>query len=377
MKILKVQPVTAPLLAWFDKHARTLPFRGTRDAYAVWVSEIMLQQTQVAAVVPYYERFMARFPTVQKLAAARLDTVLKLWQGLGYYSRARNLHKAAQLVVQRHSGVFPAAFEDIVALPGIGRYTAGAIASIAFGQCVPVLDGNVMRVLCRLYLLKDNPKASAVQKQLWLLAAAHVPTDRPGDYNQAIMELGAMVCTPKSPDCPHCPVQKTCLAFAGGVQETLPNIPKAAATPHYTVAVGLVFKDGKLLIDKRKPDGLLGGMWELPGGKKQKKETLKQAVAREIAEETGLAVSVGGRLCVVRHAYSHFRITIHAFYCDYVGGTAKPLGCAAVKWVAPAALKKYAFPAATVKIFAYLPPNAVYKKQKPSRASGRIATPTG
>lgn len=348
------QQLAPLLLAWFDKHARVLPFRGTRDAYAVWVSEIMLQQTQVATVVPYYERFMARFPTVEKLASARLDSVLKLWQGLGYYTRARNLHKAARLVVQRHGGVFPSAFEDIVALPGIGRYTAGAIASIAFNQVVPVLDGNVMRVLCRLYCVEDNPKMPAAQKHLWQLAATLVPHERPGDYNQSIMELGATVCTPKSPECAHCPAQSLCLAYARGLQETLPNIPKAAATPHYTVAVGLVFKDDKLLIDKRKPDGLLGGMWELPGGKKQKTETLKQTVAREIREETGITVAVGSRLCVVRHAYSHFRITLHAFRCDYADGTAKPLGCAAVKWVTPKALKKYAFPAATIKVFSRL-----------------------
>jgi len=354
MKKPPPQQLAPLLLTWFDKHARVLPFRGTRDAYAVWVSEIMLQQTQVATVVPYYNRFMARFPTVEKLASARLDSVLKLWQGLGYYTRARNLHKAARLVVERHGGVFPSAFDDIVALPGIGRYTAGAIASIAFNQAVPALDGNVMRVLCRLYCLHDNPKTSAAQKRLWQLAATLVPADRPGDYNQSMMELGATVCTPKSPDCGHCPVQPLCLAYARGVQETLPKIPKAAATPHYTVAVGLVFMGEKLLIDKRKPEGLLGGMWELPGGKKQKNETLKQTVAREIAEETGITVAVGKRLCAVRHAYSHFRITIHAFCCDYAGGTAKPLGCAAVKWVAPTELKKYAFPAATKKVFSYL-----------------------
>ena len=351
MKKLQPTELHNALLSWFDAYARKLPFRGTKDPYAVWVSEIMLQQTQVTTVVPYYQRFMKRFPTVATLAAARLDSVLKLWQGLGYYTRARNLHKAAKVIVERHNGTFPDTFEHLIALPGIGRYTAGAIASIAFGLPVPVLDGNVMRVLCRLYRLSDNPKSPAAQKHLWLLAKTLEPKARPGDFNQSLMELGATICTPKNPDCTHCPVEKLCLAKACGEQELLPKMPKAAPTPHYTVAVGLVFKNGKLLIDKRKTDGLLGGMWELPGGKKQKGETLKQAVAREIAEEVGVTVTVGKRLCIVRHAYSHFRITLHAYHCQYTGGTAKALHCAAVKWIAPKDIKKYAFPAATVKVF--------------------------
>lgn len=347
----RTQTIQKRLLKWFDIHARTLPFRGVRDPYAIWISEIMLQQTQVTTVVPYYQRFMKRLPTVQALASARLDTVLKLWQGLGYYSRARNLHKAAGLIVSRHDGTFPDTLEALTALPGIGRYTAGAIASIAFGRRVPVLDGNVMRVLCRLDRLPDNPKTAAAQKHLWHLAETLVPQRRPGDFNQALMELGATVCAPKSPDCAACPLQSLCSAYAHDEQDVLPRMPKAAATPHYTVAVGLVIKDGKLLIDKRKPDGMLGGLWELPGGKKRKNETLKHTVAREIKEETGIEVVVGKRLCIVRHAYSHFRITLHAYPCDWAGGTARPIHCTAVKWVAPKDLNKYAFPAATVKIF--------------------------
>ena len=352
MKNLHKTELNTALLSWFDAYARKLPFRGVKDPYAVWLSEIMLQQTQVTTVVPYFERFMKRFPTVQKLAAARLDSVLKLWQGLGYYTRARNLHKAARIIVEQHRGVFPDTFDAIIALPGIGRYTAGAIASIAFGLPVPVLDGNVIRVLCRLYRLSENPKTPAAQKHLWHLAETLVPQNRPGDFNQSLMELGATLCTPKNPNCPQCPVQSLCQAYARNEQDVLPRMQKNASTPHYTVAVGLIFNGGKLLIDKRSPDGFLGGLWELPGGKKQKNETLKHAVAREIKEETGVEVIVGKRLCIVRHAYSHFRITLHAYRCDYVGGTAKAIHCAAVKWVAPKDINKFAFPAATLKIFA-------------------------
>jgi A/G-specific adenine glycosylase len=352
MKNLHKTELNTALLSWFDAYARKLPFRGVKDPYAVWLSEIMLQQTQVATVIPYYERFMKRFPTVQKLAAARLDSVLKLWQGLGYYTRARNLHNAARVIVERHNGVFPDTFDALVALPGIGRYTAGAVASIAFGLPVPVLDGNVMRVLCRLYRLSDNPKSPAAQKHLWHLAETLVPQDRPGDFNQSLMELGATVCTPKNPNCPNCPVQRLCQACARNEQDVLPRMPKTAPTPHYTVAVGLVFHGDKLLIDKRNADGFLGGLWELPGGKKKKDETLKQTVARELKEETGVDVVVGKRLCTVKHAYSHFRITLHAYRCDYAGGTARAIHCAAVKWIAPKDIDKYAFPAATVKIFA-------------------------
>lgn len=351
MKNLHKTELNTALLSWFDAYARKLPFRGVSDPYAVWVSEIMLQQTQVATVVPYFERFMKRFPTVHKLAAARLDSVLKLWQGLGYYSRARNLHNAARVIVHDCDGLFPDTFDALIALPGIGRYTAGAIASIAFNQPVPVLDGNVMRVLCRLYRLPDNPKSPAAQKHLWQLAESLVPNNRPGDFNQSVMELGATVCTPKNPNCPGCPVHSLCLAYTHHEQDVLPKMPKAAPTPHYTVAVAMVFKDGKLLIDKRKPDGMLGGMWELPGGKKKSDETLKQTVVREVKEEVGVDVVVGKRLCIVRHAYSHFRITLHAYRCTWAAGTAKPLHCAAVKWIAPADIGKYAFPAATLKIF--------------------------
>jgi len=345
------------LLGWFAAAARTLPFRGTRDPYAIWLSEIMLQQTQVATVIPYYERFLKKLPTIESLAAAKLDTVLKLWQGLGYYTRAKSLHKAAQFIMQQHGGQFPTDFEQILDLPGIGRYTAGAIASIAFGQRKAVVDGNVIRVLCRLYAIGDNPADAKTRDKLWAIAEDLLPKINCGDWNQALMELGSEICTPANPQCSGCPVRQCCQAFKCDLQAVLPIRKKAPKTPCYTVVVGLVIDQrGRILIDKRKAEGFLGGLWELPGGKKQKSETFKAALEREIREETGLTVKAGKKLCTVKHAYSHFSVVLHTYHCTPVSGKAKALTCDAVRWISPADIRKYAFPAGTMKIFAKIKP---------------------
>ena len=339
------------LLKWFRANARDLPWRRNRTPYAVWVSEIMLQQTQVATVIDYFNRFLKRFPTVEKLARAKQDTVLKLWEGLGYYSRGRNLHKAAKIIVSEYNSQLPDTIDQLQKIPGIGRYTAGAIASIAFNKPAPILDGNVIRVLCRIFRIKGNPKDTATKNKLWQLADTLVHTKHPGQFNEAMMELGALVCTPSNPQCSSCPLIKFCKAFKHNEQESLPVKQKQAPLPHYTIVVGVVYKDGKILIDKRKQNALLGGLWEFPGGKKRKNESFKNAVAREVKEETGIETEVGKRLCIVKHTYSHFKITLHAYMCDYTSGTAKPLACDAVKWITPKDLKKHAFPAANLKIF--------------------------
>lgn len=343
-------PIQRNLLKWFRDNARDLPWRKNRTPYAVWVSEIMLQQTQVATVIPYFDRFMKRFPTVEKLARAKQDTVLKHWEGLGYYTRGRNLHKAAKLIVSDYGGQLPDTVEELQKIPGIGRYTAGAIASIAFNRPAPILDGNVIRVLCRLFCIDGNPKDDATKNQLWQLAEKLVHTKHPGDFNEAMMELGATVCTPQNPACLICPLQKQCSAMKTGRQHELPVRQKQKTLPHYTIVVGIVFKDDKVLIDKRKQNALLGGLWEFPGGKKKKNESFKSAVAREVKEETGIDITVGKRLCIVKHTYSHFKITLHAYLCEYESGTATPLACDAVKWITQKDLDKYAFPAANVRI---------------------------
>jgi len=340
------------LLAWYRREARDLPWRRTRDPYAIWVSEIMLQQTQVETVGPYYRRFMERFGTVQALAGARLDSVLKAWEGLGYYTRARNLHAAARMVCRDHGGRIPDTVEGLRALPGIGRYTAGAIASIAFGRDAPVLDGNVTRVLCRVFAVEDDPKRAAVQRRLWGLCAELLPRGRAGDFNQAMMELGARVCRPQNPACEACPIRGGCRARAQGRAEQLPVRRSGRALPRHTIAVGIVWKDGRVLIDKRRADAMLGGLWEFPGGKKRPRERLADAVVREVYEEVGIRVEPTCRRMVVDHAYSHFRIRLHAYDCRYVSGRVRAVGCAAARWVRPEHLQRFAFPAANQKIIA-------------------------
>jgi len=342
--------IRAALTRWYRRHSRDLPWRGTAGPYPVWLSEIMLQQTQVATVIPYYERFLKRFPTVRALARARLDSVLKAWEGMGYYTRARNLHAAARQVVAEFDGRLPRSVKELRRLPGIGRYTAGAIASIAFGLDEPVLDGNVTRVLSRLFAIRKDVTGPATQRKLWALAESLLPKGKASMFNQAMMDLGATVCVPRGPRCEQCPLRKVCRAKAKGIQDNLPVKRKAKPVPHYEIGAAIVRRAGTILIAQRKPEGLLGGLWEFPGGKREPDETLEECAVRETREETGVNAKVLRPLAVVKHAYSHFRITLHAFECRYLSGRTRALGCAAWKWVAPKNLKRYAFPRANRKI---------------------------
>lgn len=254
----------AALLAWYDHGQRELPWRATRDPYAIWVSEVMLQQTQVDRVIGYYQRFLERFPTVQALAAAEVAEVLSLWSGLGYYSRARNLHAAAVELVANFKGKLPRTVEALRTLPGFGRYTAGAVASIAFGEEAPLVDGNVARVLSRLFEIDGAPQDKAREATLWELASLLVKGERPGDFNQALMELGATVCTPSSPTCLLCPVQKHCRALAVGRVNELPPPRKLSPRKRLELAVALSHRDGNVLLARRAEKGLFGGLWEMP-----------------------------------------------------------------------------------------------------------------
>ncbi len=341
--------LSACLLEWYTQHAADLPWRRTPDAYTTWLSEVMLQQTQIETVIPYYHRFLEKYPTVQALAATSLDEVLKLWEGLGYYSRARHLHQTSRIISEQYHGIFPCDVTKLLDLPGIGRYTAGAIASIACGQRVPVLDGNVMRVFSRLLDIPDDVTQLSVQNRLWQIAEDFLPETDTGDYNQALMELGQKICTPRQPDCTHCPVQAMCKAFAAGTQLERPMKKKKAATPHYDVAAGLIYDEqGRLMIAQRPAEGLLGGLWEFPGGKQEAGETLPECLQRELREELAIEVEVGALFVNVKHAFTHFKITLHAFECRYQGATpphTQPqlLGAQAYAWVTPAEFDRYSF----------------------------------
>ncbi len=314
----------------------------------------MLQQTGVQTAIPYYERFLKRFPTVEKLARARLDTVLKHWEGLGYYARARNLHRAARDIVARFDGQVPQTAAELRSLPGIGRYTAGAIASIAFDQRTPVVDGNVERVLCRVFRIREAPKDAAVHKRIWSIAEGLLPAERVGQFNQALMELGAEICTPRNPRCADCPLRRVCEARLHGEQNSLPVRSVKKPLPRHNVVVGVIYRDGRLLIDKRRPEGLLGGLWEFPGGKVRTGESLQAALRRELREELAITVRVNRPLTVVDHTYSHFHVRLHVFECTHVSGRPRCITCDDVKWVRLQDLGRYAFPAANNKIIRVL-----------------------
>jgi len=339
------------LLAWAETSLRDLPWRSARSPYAVWVSEIMLQQTRVETVIPYYQQWMARFPTIEALARAELGEALKLWEGLGYYARCRNLHRAAQIVVTEYGGKLPARRDDLLALPGIGPYTVGAILSIAFDQDAAVLDGNVRRVFSRLYALGDNPRTAQTRARLWTLARALVPVGRAGLFNEALMDLGATVCLPRNPHCGVCPLADICRAFANGDPESYPPRVKRTRPPHYNVAAGVIWRGDRLLIAQRPLNGLLGGMWEFPGGKQEPGESLPECLMRELREELDINVQVGRQLTVVHHAYTHFRVTVYAFECEYASpGEPQAIGVNAWEWIGMDDLDEYALPVVDRKI---------------------------
>ncbi len=341
------------LLAWYAAQGRDLPWRRERDPYRIWVAEIMLQQTQVKTVLPYYQRFLTAFPEVQTLAQADRQQVLKAWQGLGYYRRAHHLHQAAQQIVQQHQGQFPTDFQQAIALPGIGRTTAGGILSAAFNQPVAILDGNVKRVLARLLALPRPPAQATAQLWQWserLLARSH-----PRDFNQALMDLGATVCTPQQPQCPTCPWVSACQAHALNLQQQLPMRQPAAPLPHKHIGVAVIRNQaGQVLIDRRHDEGLLGGLWEFPGGKIEAGETVAECIRREIREELALDIEVGEHLLTLEHAYSHFRVTLYVHHCRYLGGEPQALESQEVRWVPVADLDQFPFPKANAQIVAKL-----------------------
>lgn len=329
------------VIRWYKENKRALPWREQPDPYWVWVSEIMAQQTRLDTIIPYFLHWMQKFPSIAALAKASEQEILKMWEGLGYYNRARNLLKTAQILVETYQGQLPQTTDALQALPGIGPYTAGAIASLAFGHDEAVVDGNVKRVFSRYFNLQEPVNTTAAEKKIWSLATQHLPSGQAADYNQGLMDLGAMVCTPKNPACQHCPLSSACEAYQHQLQDQLPVKNKKPAAPHFIVTAAILQTGNQVLIAKRPASGLLPGMWEFPGGKQEEGENLSTCLQREIMEELGLRVSIGKKLGVYKHAYSHFKVTLHAFFCRPEAGVPSALEADDIKWVDIPALSEY------------------------------------
>lgn len=337
------------LLNWYELNKRELPWRDSEDPYHIWISEVMLQQTRVDTVIDYYHRFIDAFPTVKHLADADRQDVLKIWEGLGYYSRARNFHDAAKRVSSEYNGHIPDTFSEISKLKGIGPYTASAILSIAFNKPYAVVDGNVIRVLSRYFGITDDIRSQGTKNEIQKLADDILDRERPGDFNQALMELGATLCTPANPDCISCPLSADCTACRTVSTDSIPYKSPTRKTPHHHIGVGIIRDDnGRLLIALRPENAMLGGLWEFPGGKKKKDEKIKNTVSRELQEELGIDVEVTEKFMDLKHAYSHFRITLHAYWCRILPESPepRPVSSQEIRWVQVSELEQYPFPKA-------------------------------
>jgi A/G-specific adenine glycosylase len=346
-----VDPAAA-LLGWFAGHRRDLPWRKNRSLYRVWVAEIMLQQTQAVTVNGYYRRFLKRFPSLARLAAAPLHDVLKVWEGLGYYSRARHFWLAAHLVRKKHGGRIPTAYAEFRKLPGVGEYTAAAVLSIACGRALAAVDGNVLRVVCRWQGIETDIRRRTTRDAVRAFLQEIIPPAAPGEFNEALMELGALVCTPKKPACGQCPLRPCCHAHGSGLTAALPVKSRRLPPPLYQVVLAVIVRGGKIFVQQRPEEGHLGGLWEFPGGKCAAGESPELAVVRECREELGAEVEVLAKLARVSHAYTHFKIVLHVFACRLRGSIPRPLQPHA--WVKGGDLEKYPFPAANHKFFTKL-----------------------
>lgn len=345
------QAIEATLLPWFTANKRNLPWRTDRTPYRVWVSELMLQQTRVDQAIPYFHRFMKRFPSIKSLAEASQEEVLKAWEGLGYYSRARNLHKAAQIIVNDFECRFPHSAEEIRKLPGIGTYTAAAIGSLAFNLDLAVLDGNVIRVLSRLFAFTKNTRMAVSRKELQQLATGLLVNGEAGKYNEAMMELGAMVCLPKQPQCGICPISAVCHGHQSGRPTDYPVTAPRKKVPHIVVGAAVVTnRKGEVLIAQRRDKDMLGGLWEFPGGKQEAGETIQQCIVRELKEELGINIEVGDYLTMVKHAYSHFTMDMHTYEARIKSGRPRPLHCQDYRWVEIGNLRKFPYSKADLHI---------------------------
>lgn len=333
------------LLKWFDKNARNLPWRETKDPYLIWISEVMLQQTTVNAVIPYFEKWKSKYPTVQDLADASIQEVLTQWQGLGYYARARNLHRCAKEIVTVHSGKIPADPQVVRKLPGFGPYTTGAVLSIAYGLKIPIIDANVRRVIMRILAIEGEAvtKNDAVIMEF---LNKNLPDRNIGDFNQALMELGALICRSKEPFCGQCPVSRFCKAYEKGIQEIIPK-PKKSVIKNINAVIAIIENKGRYFIQKRPSKGLLADMWEFPGGKVEAGELPEDALKRELNEELGIKAGSAKYMFDIQHFYTQFRVnlSVWAFVPEFL-----PESDNTHKWIASIDFLKYPMPSGSAKI---------------------------
>jgi A/G-specific adenine glycosylase len=320
--ITQKEKIQTRVLRWFKKKGRDLPWRKTRAPYAVWVSEIMLQQTQVGTVIPYYQKFLRSFPTVHHLAKANLSKVLKIWEGLGYYSRARNLHRASQIVANHFGGRVPENLRDLLSLPGIGRSTAGAILSFAYNKEAPILDANVKRVLCRLFAISGNRRKGKTENLLWGISESLIPKGRSNPFNQALMDVGSMLCTPTDPQCSHCPFRNLCKGKSSGDPEKYPTKGPKKRIPHINAISAVIQRNGKVLLRRRPLKGLLGGLWEFPNWKSEGRKN-RLWLTNRIRNEMGVSVNVKEPIEAFHQTFSHFKLSLHVYHCPVLKGKGK------------------------------------------------------
>ncbi|MGA2939054.1 MAG: A/G-specific adenine glycosylase [Syntrophobacteraceae bacterium] len=358
MLLQMINKIQRRVLSWFERNGRDLPWRKSYSPYQVWISEIMLQQTQVKTVVPYFLRWMERFPDPAAVASASERDIMLAWEGLGYYARAKNIHRTAQVLVHNFSGRIPADFDALLALPGIGRYTAGAIQSIAFNLDFPAVDANAARILRRLFNRLNSSGPAISETALRKLAVEILPKGRARQFNQALMDLGATICLSESPRCDYCPLAEFCEGKKCDLSKLESGSNRSRLATPIEVSVGVIVRDGRIFIQKRPARGLMPNLWEFPGGKINEGESRQKAVVREIEEELGIGVRPLEKLALIRHCYTRFRVTLHAYLCEVydLPPQKEPVPRAAVecRWVSPAELALYPFPAANRRLIGIL-----------------------
>ena len=338
------------IIAWYGNHKRDLPFRNTSDPYKIWLSEIMLQQTQIKTAIPYYKRWIKKMPTLEHVVKTNEEDLLKLWEGLGYYNRLHNFYKAVTLVFNKYGGVIPNNYDKFLSLPGVGKYTAAAVLSIAYQKPYPAIDVNIKRVLARYLGIKNFTIFN--KKKISKILNLSIDKFNPGQFNQAIMELGALICSPRSPSCLRCPIKNNCKAYRSKNPEEYPTRLKKKEKPHYHVAAGLIWRGETFYIQKRKRSGMLPGLWEFPGTKKRKGEGLENALKRGIQKDCGISIKITNKIGRVQHAYSHFSITFHGFNC--IEKRKKIVNSDKSNWICKTEFNKYTFPQANHKLLKLL-----------------------